>query len=450
MKFNPHNYQKKAEQFLLARRRAALFADMGLGKTAIILNILHTLMFDYLEIERPLIIAPLKVAYNVWPNEIEKWFQFQDIPYHILHGKGRVENPPGLITITNYDTIPWLYTNDCWQQYDCVIFDESTFMKNETTKRWTMAFAMFAAVKRMYMLTGTPSPNGLLDLWGQIYFLDHGARLGYTKTDYKNYWFVPPYKGFRWMPRKNAVNEIGDKLSDICLVLRRDLLSDVPDVQYIQVPVRLPEEAMEAYREAQSTFVTELQGQRISAFNVGALGVKLRQIASGIMYTEYDKTVPAKGKREYIVAHEEKLLLLKDMLDATDKPVLVAINFKCEADEIKKRFGGEIIYGGVSAKKSKAIINKWNSGKLNLLIAHPASLSHGVNLQHGGSQIIWFAPPWNLEHWLQFNARLDRQGQKKKVAVHTLVAKGTKDVQVARVLNEKGVTQDQLLRRIMR
>jgi len=447
MKFIPHDYQVRARNFLLKRERAAIFADMGLGKTTIILDTLNHLMFGHLEIKRPLIVAPLKVAYNVWPNEIEKWDDFKNIPYHILHAKGRRKYSPGLITITNYDSIKWLYTNGEGWQYDCVIFDESTFIKNDSTMRWKLAYSMFGAAKRIYLLTGTPSPNGLLDLWGQVYFLDEGRRLGVTKTDYKNYWFIPPYRGFKWVPRKNAVHEIGGKLSDICLVLRRDLLSDVPNVQYIQVPISLPEDVREAYREAQTTFVTELEGQTISAFNVGALGTKLRQIASGMVYTSEDKV---KGERPYTVLHEEKLLMLKDMLDATDKPVLVAINFRCEADEIKKRFGGEIIYGGVSAKKSKAIIDKWNSGKLKLLIAHPASLSHGVNLQHGGSQIIWFAPPWNLEHWMQFNARLNRQGQKKKVAIHTLVAKGTKDVRVASVLNEKGVTQDKLLRRIMK
>ncbi len=448
MKFNPHNYQDDAVNFLLNRSRAALFADMGLGKTAIVLSVLHKLMFDYLEVKRPLIIAPLKVAYNVWPNEIEKWFQFQDIPYHILHGKGRVKYPPGLITITNYDTIPWLYRNNCWQQYDCIVYDESTFIKNDKTLRWRATFAMFASVKRQYLLTGTPSPNGLLDLWGQIYFLDNGRRLGHTKTDYKNHWFIPPFKGFKWQPRKGAVQEIADRLSDICLVLRRDLLPDVPDVQYIRTPVSLPADITEAYREAQSTFVTEIKSLTISAFNVGALGNKLRQIASGIIYSSEEKI---NGRRPYIVLHEEKLLMLKDLIDAQNgEPVLVAVNFRCEAEEIKKRFGGEIIYGGTPIKESKRIIDNWNKGKLNLLIAHPASLSHGVNLQHGGSAIIWFAPPWNLEHWMQFNGRLDRQGQKKKVAINTLVSKGTKDYEVARALSEKGITQDKLLRRIMK
>ena len=451
MKFKPHDYQRLARNFLLANPKSALFADMGLGKTAIILDMLDELFFNRLEISKALIIAPLQVTYNVWPNEIEKWHFSKDVPYHILHGKGRVNPVPDVpLVVTNYDTIPWIYNqHNVHQQFDCIIFDESTFIKNHGTQRFKMALAMWGAVDRIHLLTGTPAPNTLLDLWGQIYFIDHGASLGRTYTDFMHHYFVPPLFGgvgySRWKPRRDAMKEITNKISRYSITLRREDWGSIPDVDYQTIKVKLPNSLMKQYQEFEREFVTEITNTTVTAFNSAALGTKLRQFAQGFLYSENGD-----GTRKAEWIHDEKIKMLKDIITSNrGTRYLIAINFRAEADRIVKEFPeAEVIHGGTPHGRRPAIINKWNSGRLNILVAHPQSLGHGVNLQAGGNNIIWTGPPWNLEHWLQFNARLDRQGQKKKVCVTTLVASNTKDVVVARALRKKDITQKDLLRRL--
>ncbi len=441
MKFIPHKYQERAVQFLLDRPRAGLFADMGLGKTAIILSTLHDLMFDYCEIQKPLIIAPLQVAYNVWPDEIRKWDFCKDWSYHLIHNNGKqVPLPEKQLYITNYDSLPWFFQHAAHRGIDCVVLDESTFVKNHSTKRWQYVLAMFGAVERLYILTGTPSPNGLKDLWGQMYFLDEGKRLGVVQTDFNNNFFSRnPYSPHKFEPRKGAMDTIIKKISDITMTLRREDLGEIPDVDYIDIKVKLPKKIMEMYEKFETDFIIEVANQKVATFNIVSLATKLRQIAQGFLILD-GETI------EHI--HDIKLNMLEDLVKSRpDENFIIGINFRHEAKMLLDRFPkARVIYGGTPIGARKKIIDMWNKGKLKMLIAHPASLGHGVNLQTGGKNLIWLGPPWNLEHWKQFNARIDRQGQKHKVCIFTLVAKGTKDVDVARALKQKDMTQQKLMK----
>ena len=441
MKYSLHDYQLQAIEFLSAHPRSALFVDMGMGKTAIMLKTLEKLMFDQCVVHKPLVIAPLQVAYNVWPEEVKTWVPY--MPCKVFHNRTRkikaFETHAGGLYVTNYDTLPWMAKNNVYD-FDCVIFDESTFVKNRDTRRFQYVLKMFGDLRYIYLLTGTPAPNSLMDLWGQVFLLDNGRRLGYTITDYRNrYFLLNPYT-HRWVPRKGALPKILESVKDLTFTLRREDWGSVPDVEYNEIKVTLPPEAMKIYKQLENEFVVELNKSKVTAFNAAALGVKLRQAAQGFFLTE-------NGTEEL---HTAKIDMLKDLVAARpNESFLIGINFRHEADLIKNAIGGEVIYGGTPQKERQRIIKAWDNG-LKILIAHPASLGHGVNLQKGGNNLIWFGPPWSLEHWKQFNARLDRQGQKNKVCISTLVARGTKDIHVAKALKAKNATHLTLMEALKR
>ena len=441
MKYHPHNYQVECLNFLKNIDRAALFLEMGLGKSVVVLSHVRDLILDSLEIKTVLIVAPLRVATVTWPAEIEKWDHTRELSYHVLHGKGRVPDIPNVnIVITNYETLPWLVQHpQIFTRFDYVVFDESTYLKNPSSKRWKLSYTMFSTCKRITLLTGTPIPNGLLDLWGPMFLLDNGARLGRTMTSYKDTYFRQGgYNNYRYIPYQDSTDRVIDKVKDIAKTLKAKDYLKMPKLIFNDVVVNLPASAMETYKKMEKEFFVELQGSEIVAFNAASLSNKLRQCVQGFMYDDQGRSLRI---------HRTKIDALKELMDSYPADhFLVGVSYVEEIEQLARYFpNSRAIYGKTSATESAAAIDQWNRGNLRTLFAHPASLSHGMNLQTGGRMVVWMGPTWNLEHHQQFNARLHRQGQTKPVVIHTIVADKTIDRHVATALKDKDMTQNKLL-----
>lgn len=435
MKFTPHQYQITAKQFILDRDSSALWLDMGLGKTATTL-----LAITKMERKRVLIVAPLRVAHSTWPNEIDKWEDFRSLSYTVI--KGGEDKRAKLLTIdtdihlVNYEQIPWLV--ETWQKdwpYDVVVFDELSKMKSPSSKRFK-AFRKILKhnlVKRVVGLTGTPAPNGMLDLWSQTFLLDRGERLGRAYWDYRKRWFNSDYMGYNWEPKPHTEKEIYERLSDICLSMSAEDYLSMPERIDNTINIELPKKARETYDELEKDFITELGNETLVAPNAAAAANKCLQACNGSIYTE---------EKEVIDLHGAKLDALEDVLEeAAYAPVLVAYNYKFDAARIQKKFKQAVLLD-----KDPKTIERWNNGDIPLLLAHPASAGHGLNLQAGGNIIVWYGLSWSLENYQQFNARLHRQGQVKPIFVHHIIAEDSIDEKVLRVLGEKEVTQNGLLR----
>jgi SNF2 family DNA or RNA helicase len=442
MKYIPYQYQKDCIEFLDQNKKAALFLDMGLGKTSIVLTHVYNLQLDSFQSRHALIVAPLRVATVTWPMEIEKWDHTRSLSYHVLHGKGRrVDIPRTNITLTNYETLPWLVKYPhLFSRFDYVVFDESTMIKNASSKRWKLAFRMFGACDRITLLTGTPVPNGLEDIWAQVFFLDHGARLGRTKSTFMQTYFMQGgYMNYKYFPLAGARDRIVNKIGDVAKTMKAEDYVQLPKLMLNDITVKLPAKAQVLYDKMEREFFVDLGTAEILAFNAASQSAKLRQCVQGFMYDSETKAHQI---------HTAKVKALEELIISNPaENFLVAVNFVHEIEMLCRTFAGSrAVYGKTSAKDSSDIITDWNAGNLKLLFAHPASLGHGLNLQSGGRIIVWMGPTWNLEHWHQFNARLHRHGQTKPVIVHTLVADKTIDTVVSQTLRGKDASQETLLR----
>jgi SNF2 family DNA or RNA helicase len=392
-------------------------------------------------------VAPLSVIYNVWPNEIAKWDHTKHLTYHILHGKTKTSDPPDVdIYLINYDGLKWLKNQPhIFTNADIVVLDESTFVKNPTANRFSYAFNMFSRYPKRLLLTGTPTPNGLIDLFGQFCFIDGGRSLGGDYVTFRQNFFSTVGTGFkvRYVPRKGTIKAIADIASKYAISMNAKDYLELPDIYTNLIPVKLNDTCYALYKEMQEEFVAVINNQPVAARSKEASMNKLRQIVSGYLY---DTKLNVKRT---IKLHKEKLERLKDILDANpDKNFLVAVNFRAEADmlaEYFKKLKPAVVYGGTKKSTATTAIKKWNAGNLRMFIAHPASLGYGVNLQAGGHNILWFSPTWNLEHWLQMNKRLHRQGQKHPVTIHIMQTQDTIEESIARALAQKDLTQAKLL-----
>lgn len=435
---NLHPYQQKAVQFILERPSCALWLDLGLGKTISTLTALADLV-DGMEIERALIVAPLRVANSVWKQEAEKWAHTRHLRISVCTGpqKDRLKalSRNADIYVINRENIPWLakHYGKKWP-FDCVVLDEASSFKSSKAQRWRSLKRARPAINRMIELTGTPSPNGLLDLWAQVYLLDQGQRLGRTKTSYQRKWFDSDFMGYNWTPRTGADEQIHAAVSDLVLSMTAEDYLDMPDRFDIAVPVPLPASARRYYDDLARTLLAELEdGAEIEAVNAAALANKLLQVANGAAYTD--------DEGNWSELHSAKLDALQEIVeDNPDEPLLVAYNYKTDLVRLRERFPDAVVLG-----KDQKTIDDWNAGKIGMLLAHPASAGHGLNLQRGGSVLVWFGLNWSLELTQQFNGRLHRQGQKKPVRVISLVAEGTIDERVVDVLKNKDATQKNLI-----
>lgn len=445
MKFIPRSYQKIAIEKILAAPTVGLFLEMGLGKTVSTLTAILELLYDRFEVFKVLIIAPLRVAESTWSSEIEKWDHIQGLKIAKVLGneKQRIAalNQKADIWIINRENTEWLvnYYGRKWP-FDMVIIDELSSFKNPRSKRFRALRKVRPFIKRIVGLTGTPVPNGLIDLWAQIYLLDQGERLGKTLTGYRNRYFDPGRRNqniiFEWIPKPFAEEVIYDKISDICVSMKSEDWLQLPEQIDNVVLIELPEKARRQYEQLEKELFLPLAGSDVTAANAAVLTNKLLQIANGAIYDE-------NGEAKEI--HIAKLDALEEIIEAANgKPVLVVYSYKHDLDRIKTRLRS---YKPRTLDKPQDI-KDWNAGKIQVLLLHPASGGHGLNLQAGGNIIVWFGLTWNLEWYQQTNARLHRQGQTERVIVHHIVAKGTMDENVLKALTGKAATQNGLIEAI--
>lgn len=440
MNFSPHNYQSYAIDYIETHPIAAVLLDMGLGKTVISLTAIADLLFDSFEAHRILVVAPLRVARDTWPAEISKWQHLKHLTYAVAVGTVK-ERKTALsagadITIINRENLGWLIDSSGYEfDYDMVIIDELSSFKNHKSKRFQSLMKIRPKVKRIIGLTGTPSSNGLMDLWAEFKLLDFGERLGRFITHYRNNYFIPDKRNgeiiYSYKPMPYAEDAIYRKISDITISMKSTDHLQMPELITSQYEVQLSEDEEQRYEELKANFILELPEGEITAANAASLTGKLSQLANGAIYDDEGNIV------EF---HDRKLDALEDIIEsANGKPLLVAYWFKHDLQRIKKRFDVREI------KTSKDIID-WNNGDVPVAVIHPASAGHGLNLQAGGSTLIWFGLTWSLELYQQTNARLWRQGQSSgTVVIEHIITKGTIDERILKALSLKEVSQNALI-----
>lgn len=437
MKYSPHDYQKYATEYLENHPVAALFLDCGLGKTVITLSAIWDLLFDFFEVRRILIIAPLRVARDTWPAEIEKWDHLRGIRYSVVVGTEKERRQallrPAHLYITNRESVPWLVESGYFR-FDMVVIDELSSFKNYQSKRFKALRKERGSVKRIVGLTGTPAPNSLMDLFGEIGILDMGQRLGRYITGFREKYFLPDKRSqqiiYSYKPKEHAQEQIYSRISDICISMRSNDLLKMPELVESQVEVRMSTAEKKLYDQLEHDMFLPFQDGDIDPMSAAGLSNKLHQMADGDVYNE-------NGKAVHI--HERKYEALEDLIEAANgKPILIAYWFKFERDELVRRFGAVPI-------GTRESIRDWNAGKIPVAIIHPASAGHGLNLQQGGSHLVWFSTIWSLELYQQTNARLYRQGQVSTVVIQHIITKGTVDEDVLKALASKDLTQEALL-----
>lgn len=440
MKYVAHDYQEYATEFILSHPSAGLLLDMGLGKTVITLSALWLLALDYFDVGKILVIAPLRVARDTWPRELKKWDHLKGLSVSVVVGSEKERkaalSKKAFVYIINRENVEWLVANYKWD-FDMVVVDELSSFKSHQAKRFKALRKVRPQVKRIVGLTGTPTPNGLIDLWAQINLLDMGERLGRFIGGYRERYFTPDKRNrdvvFSYKPREGAEEAIYNKISDICISMKATDHIKMPECIYNTVEVNMNEKEMKLYKQLEKDMLLPFEDGDIDAVSAVGLSNKLHQLANGAVYDE-------NGGVKHI--HDRKLEALEDLIEAANgKPVLIAYWFKHDKDRLLKRFKA------VAIDKSEDI-EKWNAGEIPIAIIHPASAGHGLNLQTGGSTLIWFGLTWSLELYQQCNARLWRQGQKETVVIHHLLTKGTVDEDVLAALERKDVTQEALIKAI--
>ncbi len=444
MKYNPHKYQSYATGFILDHPVSAVFLDMGLGKSVITLSAVFDLCLDSFEVSKVLVIAPLRVARDTWPAEIEKWDHLKGLTYSVAVGT-ELERKAALmqrakVYIINRENVQWLvHDSGLPFDYDMVVIDEFSSFKSYQAKRFRSLLMVRPSVKRIVGLTGTPSSNGLMDLWAEFRILDMGKRLGRFITHYRNAFFKPDKRNgqviFSYKPLPGAEDTIYGKIADITISMKAADHLEMPECINNEVKVRLSQSELDVYDALKRNLVVSLKDAEIDAGNAAALSGKLCQMANGAVYAEDKRVLPI---------HERKLDALEDLIEAANgKPVLVAYWFKHDLERIQVRL--RKLHIPFSLMDTSESIARWNRGELPVALIHPASAGHGLNLQAGGSTLIWYGLTWSLELYQQTNARLWRQGQKDTVVIHHIIASGTIDERIMAALRSKEKTQAALI-----
>lgn len=442
-KWKPHGYQKKAVKFLLSHAAAIALLDPGLGKTSITLAVFDILKKEKLA-ERMFVIAPLRVAHQVWPTEVAEWADFQHMKVGVLHGKDKEKILANYedydILVINPEGLDWLVGKHQMQLLrkvfrNCVLtVDELTRFKKATGKRFKLLKTILGLFCRRYGLTGTPAPNGLLDLFGQVYVIDEGRALGRYITHYKREYFRPlDPNGWKWAPQPGAEERIYEALAPLAIRMAASDYLELPELVEIRHTIELPPDVRRVYDKLEEDLVASFQRGEIVAGNAAAASTKCRQICNGAVYVDDDIASLVQGKKRTVMElHTLKLDALEELLeDLQGNPLLLGYEFNHDLDRILKRFPNTPYIGkGVSAKEGARIEAAWNRGEIPFLPAHPASAGHGLNLQKGQAHHVgWFGPTWNFELWDQFIRRVLRQGNKnKRVFNHVFVAKATVDM----------------------
>ncbi|MGJ0841563.1 SNF2-related protein [Clostridium tertium] len=443
MQFNPWNYQQYSINHIIDHKASGLFLDMGMGKTVSTLTAIDNLIFLG-EVNKVLVIAPLRVAEDTWSTEVEKWDHLKHLRVSKILGAKKQREEALIknadIYVTNRENVDWL-VSECFDSWiwDMVIIDELSSFKSSKAKRFRALKKVRPYFKRIVGLTGTPAPNSLIDLWPQIYLLDGGQRLGKTITGFKDRYFNPGrrngYVVYNWELKEGAEEEIQNKISDICISMKANDYLDLPERMDNKVEISLSKKSMGIYKKLEKDLIIELGEEDITAANAAVLTNKLLQMANGAIYSE---------SKEVVNIHDEKIEKLEEIIDTSNgKTVLVFYNFKHDYNRISEMLTKKKI--NHQTLNTSEDIKKWNNGEIQVALLHPASAGHGLNLQYGGNIIVWFGLTWSLELYQQANARLHRQGQKETVIIHHLIAKGTVDEDVMNALANKEINQDMLL-----
>ena len=444
MIFTPHAYQQHCIDKILEINKLGLYLDMGLGKTVTTLTAIRELKYNRFQVRRVLVIAPKKVAEGTWTKEKDKWEHTKILRVSQVLGSQakriRALNTPADIYITNRENVCWLvdyYRND-WP-FDMVVIDESSSFKNHTSKRFKALAGISGKITRLVELTGTPSPNGLSDLWAQVYLLDAGERLGKRSSLFRELYFDPGRRGadgmvYDYKAKPGSEDSILSRISDICISMKAEDYLQLPDLTFHEIPVVLDTKAGKAYRELERKMVLELpeDEEEISVTSAAALSNKLLQLSNGAVYDE---------DRQVHEVHNCKIEALLELIESLrGKPALVFYNFQHD----KERILEALKKTGLRIRELKTTQDEddWNAGQIDVLLTHPASSAYGLNLQQGGNHVIWFGLTWNYELYTQANKRLHRQGQTQKVIVHHLVCTGTRDEDVMQALARKDDVQN--------
>lgn len=441
MEYKPYYYQAFAENFILNNAAAGLLLDMGMGKTAISLTAADKLLFDYFAVRKVLVIAPLKPARETWPPEAKKWDHLRHLRFSLILGskKERIAacSKEADIYIINREQVVWLvdYYKSAWP-FDMVIIDELSSFKSSKAQRFRALKKVRKYITRIVGLTGTPSPNGLLDLWPEMYLLDEGKALGKTLTSYRETYFVPDKRNattiFSWKPKDGAEDAIYERLDGLCISMKSSDYLKLPDRLMLRREFELSEKAAELYHTLERDTLLPFADGDIDAPTAAILTNKLLQVAGGAAYDENGNVK---------ILHEDKLEALDQLIEeANGQPVLVFYAFRHELERILARYTEAVDI------KEKDAVTRWNQGEVPILLAHPASAGHGLNLQEGGHIAIWYSLPTSLELYQQANKRLHRPGQKSTVLIHHILMKGTYDYRVLdNILAPKEVRQNACL-----
>lgn len=442
-----HEYQVKAVDMIVRNLNCGLFLDMGLGKTVSTLTAIQELR-EMGFIDKVLIIAPKKVAEVTWKDEINNWEHLKSLRISVIDGtatqrRAAMMADADIYTISR-DNVVWLVVEHGGVKlpYDMVVIDELSSFKNYASKRFKALRRVRKFIPRVVGLTGTPAPNGLIDLWAQMFLIDEGKRLGKTITGYRDRFFTAGRRNgdivYQWdlkSPAEETEQKISDLIKDICISMSAEDYLKMPDKLMYYDRVKLSDKDFKAYKTFEREQVLEFieSGETITAASAAALSNKLQQFANGAMYD---------ADRKVLQLHDEKIEKLKELVEAANgQPVLVAYSFKHDLDKIMEAIKE---YKPVKLEKPEQIAD-WNAGKINVLVTHPASAGHGLNLQKGGHIMIWYGLTWALELYQQFNARLYRQGQKKPVSIHHIIATDTVDEKIIKSLDGKDTTQRSLM-----
>lgn len=443
--YMPYPYQEYCYKRILDTPYIALWLDMGLGKTVITLSAINTLKFDRLEPIKPLVIAPKKVAEATWQQEAASWEHLQHLTFSTIMGDVRTRKAAiaadADIYIINRDNVSWLVSVcDPWP-FNVVIIDEASSFKDNKTKRFKSLRSVRGSVDRLIELTGTPAPHSMIDLWAQVFLLDRGERLGKYVTHYRARYFEPDKRSatqiFSWRPRKGSVEQIREKLSDICISMKSSDYITLPDLIEDIIPVKLTESTYREYKRLEKEAVLTLEDdEEITALNAAALMNKLLQVANGAVYD---------GTHTAHEVHGDKVEALKELIERLHgEHVLLFYSFQHDKARIQDALSDLKL--NIRFYQDAADADAWNRGEIDVLIAHPASCAYGLNLQFGGSHVVWFGLTWSLELYQQANKRLHRNGQQKPVFIHILAVQGTADEDVIASLRTKDNTQETILR----
>ena len=451
MKFVPFPYQRYAVHRVITDEAVGLFLDMGLGKTVITLSAVNDLKFNRFAVSKVLVIAPKKVAESTWRKESGKWDHLQHLRLSLVMGSAakrvRALNTSADVYVTTRDLVVWLvdHYRNAWP-FDMVVIDELSSFKNPQAKRFKALSLVRGHITRIVGLTGTPAPNGLLDLWAQVWLLDQGQRLGTHIGGFRERYFDPDQRDrervFSYVPKPGADEIIRDLIGDLCVSMKAEDYLELPDVVPVTMPVVLDEKAQKAYQTLEREMLLEVDESTIEAGSAAVLNTKLLQLCNGAIYV--DGTTPG-APRTVVPIHDCKLEAFLELVEGLNgAPALVFYSFQHDLTRIQAVLAKSGLR--VRVLQTPADEDDWNARRIDILLAHPASAAYGLNLQDGGNHVIWFGLTWNLEWYQQANKRLHRQGQTQKVIVHHLAVEGGVDEDVMQALQDKGDLQDALMR----